>query len=215
MEKTRAVALLCLLFALPLFGAERPKRQVVDNVLASSDVPKIRITVDKSLKYLGSFHFNLRNIAEGERYIWAEAENGRVKRMFIVQLEGFLPDTNKQYRYRMRTPVKLGHHTYSHNLWFYDDEVNRVADPPNEATRTVTFLAERGLRLDSDLMMSRFERILGDDKRNEAIFLYWENLRDHNLTAKDFPEETPTTPEQKRLGQELFERSLKAFSVED
>lgn len=215
MERARGVAVFCLLMALPLLAADKLERKVADNVLTSFDVPKVRITVDESLQYLGRFDFNLRDIAAGERYIWAETQEGRVKRMFIVQFEGFLPQVNHQYRFGMRTPVKLGSQTYSHNLWFYNDEEGRGADPPNEATRTVKFLAERGLSLDTDLMMSRFARIVGQDKRNEIILFYWENMRDHGVTAKDFPEETPVTPPHQKLGQEFYQRSLKAFRVED
>ena len=195
--------------------AAEPQRTVVDNVLTSPGLPKVRIAVDKSLKYLGKFDFNLRNIAAGERYVWAEAEGGRVKRMFVVQFEGFLPHVNQQYRFKMRTPVKLGSETYSHNLWFYNDEATRAAQPPNEAAHLARFLAERGLSQDMDLMMSRFARIAGEDKRNEIILFYWENLRDHGLSAKDFPEEQPVTPEQKKLGEGFYQRSLKAFAVED
>jgi hypothetical protein len=215
MRSVRTVALVCLLFATSLIGADKVKRTVVNNVLTSDSLPRITISVEPSLKYLGKFDFNLRNIAGGERHVWAETSAGRVKRMFIVQLEGFLPNVDDYYKYPIRTPVKLGKHTYSHNLWFYNDDETRRADPPNEAGMTAKFLAERGLSLDSDLIMSRFARIVGEDKRNEIIFFYWENMRDHGLTAADFPKEEPVTPEHKKLAEEFFQRSLSAFSVRD
>lgn len=210
-----ARALLLVVVISAVCAAQGPQRTVEDNALVSSDLPKVRIRVDKSLKYLGKFDFNLRNIAAGERYVWAEAEGNRVKRMFVVQFEGFLPQVNEQYRFRMRTPVKLGRETYSHNLWFYNDEATRSAQPPNEAAYLTKFLAERNLSQDLDLMMSRFARIVGDDHRHEIIFFYWENLRDHGLSAQDFPDEEPVTPAHKTLGHEFYERSLRAFSVED
>lgn len=211
--RTRWIVVL-LLAALPCMAGE-PQRSVMDNVLTSSDLPKVRIAVDKSLKYLGKLDFNLRNIAAGERYVWAEVDGKRVTRMFIVQLEGFLPHVKEQYRFKTRTPVKLGRETYSHNLWFYNDEESRKADPPGEPVYTAKFLAERGLSHDVDLMMWRFARIVGEDRRNEIILFYWENLRDHGLSARDFPDEEPVTAEQKKLGEEFYQRSREAFSVQD
>jgi hypothetical protein len=195
-------------------AAQTPVRTVENNVLVSSDLPKIRIAVDKSLPYLGTFHFNLRNIAEGDRYIWAETRNGRVTRMFIVQFEGLLHAIERSYTYQMRTPVKLGNDVYSHNLWFYTEAAQRTEHPKNEPEYLANFLAERGLRTEHDLMMSRFARIVDDAKRHEIILFYWENMADHRFSAKDFPEEKPVTPEQKKFGEEFFQRSLKAFSVE-
>ncbi len=204
---------LLVLWLIVLGGSATAQRKVAGNTLESSELPKIRITVEPSMPYLGSFAFRLEPPAEGERYVFAESANGKVRRMFIVQFERMLDD--RQYRFRMRTPVKLGRETYSHNLWFYNDEESRKADPPGEPVHTVKFLAERGLSLDTDLMMSRFARIVGEDKRNEIILFYWENLRDHGLSAKDFPEEQPVTPEQRKLGEGFYQRSLKAFAVED
>ena len=206
------VLLLCAISTASL--AQSPQRRVENNTLVSSDLPKVRIAVDKSLPYLGTFHFNLRNIAEGDRYVWAESHDGRVTRMFIVQFEGFLPSIDKTYTYQMRTPVKLGGEVYSHNLWFYSEAAKPTKDPRNEPEYLANFLAERGLHTDRDLMMSRFARIVDDARRHEIILFYWENLADHGLTARDFPEEAPVTPDQKEMGEDFYQRSRKAFSVE-
>ncbi len=63
--------------------------------------------------------------------------------------------------------------------------------------------------------MSRFARIVGDDKRNELIFFYVENLKDLGHKLSDFPEDKPKSAEQLQMEKDLTDRSLEAFKVID
>src|SRR5437870_159361 len=86
-----------------------PQRSVRDNVLTSSDLPKLSLRVDKQFQYLGQVSFNIRNIAEGERFVWVQADAKKhVQRLFIVQFEGFMPEIDSTYRFAITNPVRLG-----------------------------------------------------------------------------------------------------------
>ena len=70
-----------------------------------------------------------------------------------------------------------------------------AAKPDGEAERTRDFLASKGLKVDRDLMVARFEAHTGPDRRSELIVFYWEDI--------SMPAE------------ELARRAMKMFSVID
>lgn len=213
MRRLFPVALLFVCCA--LMTAVSPDRTVVDNVLTSEALPRIRVAVDPKIAYVGSFPFKIRDVAAGERFLFAETEGRRVRRMVIVQFEGFLPEVDDEYRFQVTNPVKLGAHEYRHSTWLFDNEQSVREGTDTEPGYTAKFLKSRGLKTDKELMMSRFARPVGADRRNEIIIFYFENMADHGLKLANFNEDAEPTPERIKLGNELSARSLKAFKVED
>ena len=182
---SRLVAIMFLLL-LVAFAVE-PQREVRNNELISVDLPKLRLQVDPSLKYVGRAPFNIRNIAVGERFVWAQTDkNMHVRKLFIVQFEGFTPQVKETYRYQMRTPIQLGANEYSHNVWFWDSAADHVSGKYPDANSSDDLLAAKGYKVDGELAMSRFARIVGEDKRNEIIFFYDENLKGTGAQAFRF-----------------------------
>ena len=203
------------LLLLVAFAAE-PQREVRNNELISSDLPKLRLQVDPSLKFVGRVPFNIRNIAVGERFVWAQADKDmHVRKLFVVQFEGFTPQIKETYRYQMRTPIQLGGNEYSHNVWFWDSAAEHATGQHPDANSSDDLLSSKGYKVDGELAMSRFSRIVGDDKRNEIIFFYDESLKDLGHKLSEFPEDGPKSDVQLKLEKELSDRSLKMFRVID
>jgi hypothetical protein len=107
-----------------------PVRTVRDNTLVSDQLPSVSVEVRKDFKFLGRIPLNIHNIAVGERFIFVKSgRNRHITRMFIVQMEGFLPGVNDIYRWKMENPIKLGHQDYRHNISFYDNEAEIRQNP--------------------------------------------------------------------------------------
>lgn len=171
--------------------ASRLAREVANNVIVSTAGPAGRIRVEEALPYVGALRFDLKGVACVERQVFAAVEKGRIRRLFIVQFESILDASDEVYRWNVRTPVVLGGVPYQHNVFAFDTEAAIREEPEAETAKTGAFLRARGLALDRELVMSRFARVVGADRRRELIFFYMERA----------------------LASVLTERSLKAFAL--
>jgi hypothetical protein len=208
-----------LALLLVTFLAEpQPVRTVAKNVITSAADPAIAIKVDKDLKYLGSFAFTIKNVAGGERHIWVQADrNKRVQRMFILQFEGYFPDSPHRYNYSPRNVTHLGANDYNSNGFLYDDAEYHREHPGNEAEGTRKFLEARGYKLDAEQLLYRFYRSLPDvdpakSNRNEFLIFYIEPMKELGITMKETTERQDSARE-KQIVAAARERALKAFQV--
>lgn len=206
---------LLLLFSL---ADPQPSRTVAHNVITSPADPAIQIKVDRQLKYLGSFAFNIRDIAGGERHIWVKADkHKRVQKLFILQFEGYFPGSPHRYNYKPRNVTRLGANDYNANGFLYDDTAYHKEHPGNEAEGTRKFLEARGYTLDAEQLLYRFYRSLPDpdtanDHRNEFLIFYIEPLKELGITMKETTEKQDSERE-KQIVTAARERALKTFTV--
>jgi hypothetical protein len=193
--------------------ASQAPRAVERNTLVSTRDPVARIEVDENLKYVGAFRFDLKHIACVERHIFAAVHNHRITRLFIVQLEGILESSSEIYRWSMRDAIRLGDGEYRHNVWAFDTAASIREEPEAETAKTDAFLKGKALELESELVMSRFARVVGKDRKHELILFYMEPLAGWHQRVVDFPDGEPRTPVQRELARQVSERSLRAFRV--
>ena len=144
-----------------------------------------------SLQYVGALRFDLKGIACVERQVFAAVEKGRIGRLFIVQFESILDTSDEVYRWKVRTPVSLDGVPYQHNVFAFDTATEMRAEPEAETARTDAFLKAHGLALDDALVMSRFARVVGEDRRRELLFFYMEPLPPGVGRVADFADGRP------------------------
>lgn len=192
-----------------------PPRRVERNVLISDRDPALRIRVKDSLPYVGAFRFPLKGVACVERHVFAEAKKGTIRRLFIVQFEGIFDSSEMTYRWTVKRPIRLGGVDYHHNMWAFDSDALIRQDPDTEPAHTRAFLASKGLAIDAEAVMSRFARIVGENRKHELILFYIEPLAGTGLRVRDFPDGDPTTPAQQQAAKRIEERSLRTFVLEE
>ena len=212
---TNTAPSLVLLFAC-IFAADTstPKRVIKGDTITSDKSPAITLKVEKSLKYVGVFPFKIRDVASGERHVWVEADKKkRVKRLFILQFEGYNEGSGNRYNYSPRNVTKLGDNEYNSNGFFYSDVQYSKERPGNEAELNRRFLEEKGYRLDEEQLLYRFYRSLPEDEhRNEFLIFYIEPMADLDIALKDVSARQDSERE-KQLIAEVRERALKAFTI--
>ena len=106
---------LVFFFVISLFvftaGAQKtgkPDREVKGRVLTSKNTPQIRLKFGKMFKFAGSQDFVLYDRAKAEQYFFVEAENKKIKRLFMIQFESFLPGTDGKYDYNESQTLDIG-----------------------------------------------------------------------------------------------------------
>lgn len=183
-------ALIAVLIAVPAASGQtavpsQPERFVEDNVLHSTALPGIRVRVDDAFAYLGKFEFTLKEMAYGERHVFADTSEGKVERLFIFQFEGFLPGIDQTYNYDFTGAEVMAGFPVRQNTWAYSNEQALRENPQNEGALTARFVRSRGLELEDELMMSRFVMLADDDRRHELILFYLENASatGHRITT--------------------------------
>jgi hypothetical protein len=191
-----------------------PKRSVQGQVLTSTGMPAVRLTFAKEFKYVGSQSFILYGVAKAEQHFFVEAdEQSRIRRLYWVQFEGYLPSNTHTYRYQSPKKVNLG------GLEFFADAYARNSKaspgrPDSDGSRARTFLAEKGYRMASDDVLSqRLVHLVDEAKRNELMIIYMEDLSGMNLTAADLVPGGKAAAQREEILKGLLERAVKGIEV--
>lgn len=212
----KGLILVCFLIAAALHlsaFSQEPKRIVLYNLIVSSALPKIEVEVSSEFKYAGRFDFMIRHVAAGERVVFVDADEKKVKRLFIAQFEGFFPEIDDFYRYSFENSMELGGLKFRHNTLAYSNKDSRMANPNGEGVLTADFLKKNGYILEDELMISRFVTVAGDDKKHELILYYFENVSTTGYGLKDLYEGDEPTEIWKEISKKLKVRSQESFAV--
>lgn len=201
--------------ALVLGAGESPDRGFENGVFTSERLPRIRMKVDPAFAYIGNVTFELKNIALVDRHIFVDADVERIKRMIVLQFEGFLDNNDHTYLWEITNPISLGGDDYKHNTFFFDTSKAIAENPGAEMDHTVAFLEREGYQLESEQMVSRFARVVDAARRHELIIFYHENVRDTGHSLAEVSEDGGVLPQHAAIAEALTKRSLKRFSVLD
>jgi len=198
-----------LLLSSPVLGQSLAKtepnqmRQVKRQVLTSTSLPPIRIKFDKAFKYVGSQSFILYDRSQVEQHFFVDSDKQkRIKRMYMMQFEGYLPNIKATYDYPLTKTVILGGQTYIVNAEGIPNVPAALKqNPQSDVARAASFLDSKGYRISESIMFQRFVRLVDDAKRNEFILLYVEDSA------------TGAFAENEKAQQEFSSRALKGFTI--
>ena len=218
------VALVCLIvlpqamFAQSERSQSKPEqkslRSVKGTVLASTEMPAARLKFPKEFKYVGGHDFILYDVARAEQHFFVDADKqGRIKRMYWVQFEGYLPTNTHTYRYTPTKVVQIG------GLDFIADAYARnikttPGRPDSDGSRARAFLASKGYRLASDDVISqRLVHLIDEAKRNELMIIYMEDLSAMGLTAADLATGGSAAARWDEISKALLDRAVKGLEI--
>jgi hypothetical protein len=184
-------------------------RRIDGDTLTSMANPPMQLRVDRPLAHLESTELTIKGLALAERHYFVDARDGAVRRMLVAQFEGFLPDNDETYRYRLPDPVQLGGDTWGSWVFCYS-----VADDGAPETQdTVEVVTRHGLDLADELVMARFARVVDPEVRHEVLLFYTEPLRPLGHSLASASVDGDLRPEAMALGVELKARARRAFRV--
>ena len=184
MRNVVVAAVLFLVMTTAAFSQDTALRDVKGQVITSKDKPAIELKFGKSFKYAGGHKFVLYDVANAEQHFYVDADKqGRVKRMYWVQFEGYLPSNTHTYDYQVTKSVDIG------GLNFIADAGPRNVKsnpgrPDGDGARARAFLESKGYKLASDdIIMQRLVHLIG--KRDELMIIYLEVMTPLGLTSAD------------------------------
>ena len=180
-------------------------RHVKGHVLTSSHLPPIRVKFDKAFRYVGTQNFILYDRAQVEQYFFVDADRQRrIKRMYMIQFESYLPNISGAYDYAVTKTINLGGETYIADAEVVPNVPAAIKqDPQSDVARAASFLEGKGYRIAEGIAFQRFVRMVDEAKRSEFILLYVEDLIGAGFDAAD----------KEKAKQELTIRALKGFDI--
>ena len=178
--------ILMLVLSAAAFGQDAPLRKVKGHVLKSPDTPEVEIEISKDFKYVGGQRFILYTVANAEQHFFVDADkDGRIKRMYWIQFEGFLPTNTNSYTYKGTKTVTIGGLDFIADAYARNIKLN-PGRPDSDGALGRAFLASKGYRLGSDETLSlRFLHFIGEKKRDELMIIYLEDMSGLGLSSAD------------------------------
>jgi hypothetical protein len=195
-------------------AAQKEARSVNGQVLTSNEMPAVRLEFGKEFKYVGSQSFILYDVARAEQHFFVDADKqNRIRRLYWIQFEGYLPNNTHSYRYKVNHLVNIG------GLDFIADGYarNLKANPgraDSDGSRARSFLESKGYRLASDDVLSeRLVHMVDKEKRNELMIIYAEDLSRMGLVAGDLQEGGKAIARWDEIVKGLLERAQKYMKI--
>ncbi len=207
--------MMCLLLSFTAASGQSQASQVKANTFISWQNPAVRVEVNRVLRYLGQVPFTIENIAGGFRYVFVRADAGKhIQSMFIIQQEGFIPTSDDTYKYSITSPARLGRADYQHSVSMYNNELEIREAPGKEGDVTTKFLREQGYTLGPELVMSRFARPVGVDRKHEILFFCYEDLFAYGHKLSEFPDDSVSS-EKRHIAETVDNNCRQIFNVSD
>ena len=189
-------------------------RTVKDRTLTSKEMPAVRLEFSEPFKYAGGHSFILYEVANAEQHFFVDADkDGRIKRMYWIQFEGYLPSNTHTYDYKSPKTVNIGGLDFFADAYARNIKAN-PGRPDSDGSRARAFLAGKGYRLGSDEVLSqRLVHLVDEAKRNELMIIYLEDLGEMKLTAADLAKGGKSAGQWDAISKGLLERATKQMKL--
>ena len=138
-----------------------------------------------------------------------DTDGRRVRRLLLLQFEGYRDGVEGSYQYRITNPVLLGGETYNQNVYLFSSR----GDLAPEGMATRAFLERHDLDWPDQQMMSRFVRTVNLARRRELIIFYDESMDDAGYTLVQIGDDGGIRPPYRAVAESLTARSLRAFTI--
>ncbi|HEU4388391.1 MAG TPA: hypothetical protein VFV34_11380 [Blastocatellia bacterium] len=192
----------------------RYSRTVKGQTLTSTGMPAVQLKFEKGFRYAGSQDFILYSVARAEQHFFVDADKqGRIKRLYWIQFEGYLPDNKHTYRYTSTNTVRIGGLEFIADAYARNIKAN-PGRPDSDGNRAREFLASRGYKMAGDDVLSqRLVHLVDDAKRNELMIIYMEDLGGSGLVAADLAPDGKAAAQWDKIREALLDRALKGMTL--
>ena len=192
----------------PAPAAPAPPRRGVEQLVTSTDLPKIAVRVDEALAFVGRVEGSaMDGRARTEQFFFAETREGSVRRMVVVHFEGAVPGAELHYRYPRLRMETLGGEEYLHQS-FPEEDWDLFSSPPVAA-----LFAGRKLALPGRWLVARYVRAVDPDLRHEVILFYLEPAGDLPAPVDDLRLAGKSRALWEPIDRDLALRARQAFEI--
>ena len=211
--RAASIGFLISQFAACVDAADETERNILDGVLISTKEPALGIEVVRPFAFLGRHPVVVGEVGAGERFVFVDADNEVVRRLLIVQFEGFLPGVDDFFRYDLSGKPVVAKYAFRSNGYAFDMAESVSRNPAGEAAATNTFLESKGYEVPRYWMMWRSLTIADEAKKKEVIIFYVEDAESIGLTLADLYRDDSPTDAWLNIQRELEVRANGSFRL--
>lgn len=186
---------------------------MTDGILISRGDPSLAIDVADEFEFVGRHPFTIRKVAAGERFVFVQAEDRQIRKILMVQFEGFLPGVDDLYRYDLSGKPVVANYPFRSNGYAFNIVESIAANPKSESAATYPFLESKGYSVPDELMMWRSLTVVDEARRKEMIIFYIEDIQSTGLTLADFYIDDAETEPWINIQEDLETRANDAFRI--
>ena len=189
-------------------------REVKGQVIKSKSTPAVEIEFGKEFKYAGGHKFVLYEVANAEQHFFVDADkDGRVKRLYWVQFEGYLPTNSNSYTYKGTKTENIGGLDFIADSWARNLKTT-PGRPDGDGAKGRAFLESKGFKLASDDMISqRLLHYIIPNRRDELMVIYMEDMSPLGLTAVDVNKGGKAEAKWSEISEGLLARAQKGMKI--
>ncbi len=181
-----------------------PFRAIKGDTILSPSLPRLGIRISPDFVYLGKLHYISANTHHVEQFIFLSPNSlGHVTRVLLVEFAGFLGNKAGVYIYAERNSID-----FDGDAYLYEEKVIELDDfikryPNTELAHAADYIRQRSYTLAGDMRHLRFSRLVSEDRRNEFVITYLDNISQDINSTGDISEEQAT----------LLDRALNSFAI--
>ncbi|HKP70265.1 MAG TPA: hypothetical protein VJV05_13340, partial [Pyrinomonadaceae bacterium] len=189
-------------------------REAKGHVLRSKSTPAVDLEFGKDFKYIGGHKFVLYDVANAEQHFFVDADkDGRVKRLYWIQFEGYLPSNTKTYDYKGTKTVNIDGLDFIADSWARNLKAT-PGRPDGDGARGRAFIESKGFKLASDDMITqRLLHFILPDRRNELMVIYMEDMSPLGLMAVDVNKGGKAEAKWNEIAAGLLSRAQKGMKI--
>ena len=191
-----------------------PERRVEGNVITSERDPKVRITLPKSVQYVGADRWVLYDIADCGLHAFVEPDPQKnVERLYWVQFESYLPSKpDLHHQYDSPRHLTIGGLDFYVDTWVRANHAQTQAGSDREHIEAL--IVRKGYRMPSGMMYVRLVHLWDPEKRKELMVIYGEDLVPTGFTAADLSEGGKAFDQWPPIEKQLIEHAKEKISVQ-
>jgi hypothetical protein len=190
-------------------GEAVAQRSVTGTVLTSDRSPAVSVALDSTLVFVGSQRVVINMVADAEQYLFVEALDSVVSRLYWVQFEGYR-DSRRSYNYEADSTIRVDGRTL-HVSWRYYPPTGFSGQPGSDGDRALQLLVAGGYRLPDDLGRVRLVWLWDEAAHNELMIVYVEQLANYGATVEVLDDDPVRWH---ALQAELLDRALAGLTLE-
>ncbi len=188
------------------------KRFFQNGYLFSNSYPDVRIKM-KEGAFFGGLDYVRDSSINSENFIFADTSDGSAKSLLIITFENYLPGGG-MFRFYPFNPVKIGRFDFTFNIWFLNLEYPNEAENKGLIARARTFLNNKNIRINKDIVAIRFFKVFQPDSTHSFAISYAEPLSNYGCTPADLSPGGKARGKMTDIQVKIAENALKKFSFE-
>ena len=179
------------------------------------DVPNIHLEVDETFTFAGSTRYTLIDQVAAEVFVFTDADaQGNITRQLNFIFEGTLSGSDFAYDYASDESQRVGAHTYIPDTYFFWEMDGAIAEEPDRDTAIIDrYLRSQGFAPPRDGLIQRFVRVATEDRRNEFIIVYMEDLGGLGYSQQELDAGGTANHLVPGIAESLRDRALESFEV--